>query len=389
MVTETYPPEVNGVAMTTGRMVAGLLARGHSIELVRPKQHRDDRPRASADGAYRELLVAGVALPRYRELRLGLPARRALRRAWSGRRPDVVQVVTEGPLGSSAVGAARALGLPVVSDFHTNFHSYSGHYGLGFLRRPIAAWLRRLHNRTDCTLVPTGELRRELEAGGYRGVRVVARGVDTTLYSPAHRCAELRRAWGAGPETLVVLSVGRLAPEKNLELVVRAAQAIGTNDPRTRLVFVGDGPARAALQASCPRAVFAGMRTGTELARHYASADLFLFPSTTETYGNVTTEAMASGLAVVAYDYAAAREHLRHGHCGLLAAPGDAAGFTRLAVELAADRPRLRAYGVHARAAALGLRWDAVTRDLERVLHEVARRPRPAGEGLDATTRTA
>lgn len=389
MVTETYPPEVNGVAMTTGRMVAGLLARGHSIELVRPRQHRDDRALSRAGDAYRERLVAGASIPSYPDLKVGFPARRALARAWSERRPDVVQVITEGPLGSSAVAAARALDLPVVSDFHTNFHSYSGHYGYGFLRRPIAAWLRRLHNRTACTLVPTEQLRRDLEGEGYRSVRVVARGVDTGLYSPEHRCTGLRRAWGADDDTLVVLSVGRLAPEKNLAQVAHTAQAIGVRVPRTRLVFVGDGPARRALQASCPGAVFAGMRTGADLARHYASADLFLFPSTTETYGNVTTEAMASGLAIVAYDYAAAREHLRHGHCGLLAPYGDAAEFTRLAVELAADRQRLRAFGVNARAAALRLRWETITLDLERVLYEVAGGARRAGEAFDGTSRTA
>jgi hypothetical protein len=132
VVTETYPPEVNGVAMTMGRMVGGLQSRNHQVQLIRPRQHAADA--AVTDGSLEEVLRPGVPIPKYDSLRLGLPARTGLTRLWQRRRPDVVHVATEGPLGWSAVAAAHRLGIPVASDFHTNFHSYSRHYGVGWLR---------------------------------------------------------------------------------------------------------------------------------------------------------------------------------------------------------------------------------------------------------------
>ena len=339
VVTETYPPEVNGVARTIGVMVEGLRVRGHVIQLVRPRQHDSDTG-ALADGL-ETVLKRGFPLPRYQELRMGLPAKRALLAAWLARRPDVVQVVTEGPLGLSAIAAARQLALPVVSEFHTNFHTSSKHYGLGLFANLVAGYLKRLHNRADCTLVPTRETKEQLAAAGYRALAVVGRGIDSTLFNPQRRSAALRASWGAGEHDIVALHVGRLAPEKNLGLVVESARAMQAVTPRLRVVAVGDGPAAAALRSAHRELVFAGMRSGTALAEHYASADVFLFPSLTETFGNVVTEAMASRLAVVAFDYAAARQHLRHRHTGMLAPFGNPAPFVENAQELAAD-PRLR-----------------------------------------------
>ncbi len=357
VVTETYPPEVNGVAMTLSRMVDGLIRRGHRIQLVRPRQHAQERP--ASGHALEEVLAAGVPIPSYAGLKLGLPAKRALTRLWSLQRPDVVHVVTEGPLGSSAIAAARKLRLPVTSDFHTNFHAYSHHYGMGWLKRPIAAYLRRFHNKTDATFVPTGQLARELGDNGYDNLQVVARGVDTALFHPERRSAELRRSWGATDNSLVVLSVGRMAPEKNLNLVLEAFAAIQARQPEARLVFVGDGPVRAGLQARHPQHVFAGMRSGADLASHYASGDLFLFPSLTETFGNVTQEALASGLPVVAYDYAAAAELIVPGRNGLLAPAGDVVAFVAAARE-AAEPNTLRVLRNHARMSVVGNDWEHI-----------------------------
>lgn len=319
------------------------------------------------------MLCRGLPIPRYAGLQLGLPARRALIRAWSLRRPDVVHIVTEGPLGWSALSAARRLHLPVVTDFHTNFHSYSRHYGVGWLKKPISAYLRRFHNRADATLVPTREMRRELTSLGYRNVEVVGRGVDTVLFSPERRSAELRRQWGVGADGLAVLHVGRLAPEKKPELVLRAFAAMRERRPDARLVFVGDGPARAQLQARHPGHVFAGMRLGEDLATHYASGDVFLFPSVTETYGNVTAEAMASGLACVAFKYAAAAELMRHGYSGLLARPGDDEDFIAAAASLAGDAVKLAALRFRAREAVQGLDWNHVVTSLAAALEQTVR----------------
>ncbi|MFM7506819.1 MAG: glycosyltransferase family 4 protein [Rubrivivax sp.] len=363
VVTETWPPEVNGVAATSARVVAELRDRGHELQVLRPRQQHGDT--AADEPGYAEVLMRGLPIPRYPQLKMGLPSRRTLLRLWGLQRPDVVHIVTEGPLGWSALQAAQALRLPVVSDFRTNFHAYSRHYGVAWLQRPIVGYLRKFHNRTACTMVPTEALRSELHAEGFENLRVVARGVDTGLFDPVHRSDELRRRWGASPGDMVAVHVGRIAPEKNLDTLLAAHAAMQQRDPRVKLVLVGDGPARAAIQQRCPQAHFAGLQRGQALAAHYASADVFLFPSVTETWGNVLPEAMASGLAVVAFDCAAAGQLVRHGHNGLLARVGDEVGFCGAAARLAGAPGEARALGSEARLAALKLDWGRIAREVE------------------------
>lgn len=372
VVTETYPPEVNGVALTIDRLVRGLQECNHDIQLVRPRQDRADRPEQTE--RFEEVLLRGLPIPRYPHLRMGLPARKALVALWALRRPDVVHIATEGPLGWSALQAARKLRIPVSSDFRTNFHAYSRHYGMGWLHKPIAAYLRKFHNLAHCTMVPTAALQASLLGMGFERLFVVARGVDTQRFHPMHRSDALRAAWGVAPDESVALSVGRLAAEKNLELLARAFAAMHAANPKWRLVVVGDGPERAAFQHLCPQAVMVGSRTGHDLACHYASADAFLFPSMTETYGNVTPEAMASGLAVLTYDYAAGAELIRHGETGLLAPFADGAAFVRRATDLASNPVLLRQLREGARACTLAHDWSQIVKQVERVwdrlLHE-------------------
>lgn len=384
VVTETYPPEINGVAATLSRVVEGLLQRGHHVDLVRPRQGPLDA--AGQGPGLHEQLLPGLPIPRYPQLRMGLPATGTLVRQWRARRPDVVHLVTEGPLGWSALRAAQALQIPTVSDFRTHFGAYSRHYGLAWLHRPVQAYLRRFHNRTATTMVPTETLRSELQAQGFERLRVVARGVDTQLFNPLRRSAALRSAWGLQDEhARVVLYVGRLAAEKNLGTLVQAFELMQRVDPRLRLVLVGDGPERGTLQQRCPQALFAGQQRGPELAEHYASADLFLFPSLTETFGNVVPEAMASGLAVVAFDCAAAGQLVRHGHNGLLARVGDEAGFCATAARLAGAPGPARALGAEARAAALQLDWGRIALEVEAEYRRaIARAPQPRLAGLSA-----
>jgi glycosyltransferase involved in cell wall biosynthesis len=383
LVTETYPPEINGVAMTVARIVHGLAARGHQVDLVRPRQGSTDVPGQKAGVA--ELLTRGLPIPRYPELKVGLPARRRLERSWREARPDVVHLATEGPLGWSALRAARRLGVPVVSEFRTNFHAYSRHYGIGFLRQPIFGYLRGFHNRTACTMVPTAALARDLEATGFERLRVVARGVDTQLFDPARRSPELRASWGADSRTLVVIGVGRLAPEKNLGLLATAFGRIKAARPDAKLVLVGDGPARGAMQAQCPDAVFAGRRLGEDLATHYASADLLLFPSITETFGNVTLEGMASGLGVVAFGYGAAGEVIRSGDNGWTVPYGDEDAFLETAVA-ASEVATLGRLGSQARTDVCRLGWDQIVGQIEThyatALESAGVRRRPAGQEI-------
>ena len=383
LVTETYPPEVNGVAVTFARVVEGLHARGHDLQLVRPRQGAAQLARRET--RFNEVLVRGLPIPRYPELKMGLPAQGLLQRLWAAQRPDVVHIVTEGPLGWSALRAARRLGLPVVSDFRTNFHAYSRHYGVAWLQAPVMAYLRHFHNRTACTMVPTESLKNELAAAGLQGLRVVARGVDAQRFSPLHRSAALRASWGADPGTCVAMCVGRLAPEKNLGSVVSAFEAMREHEPRTRLVLVGDGPERQRLGQRCPEAHFAGVRHGADLAAHYASADVFLFPSTTETYGNVVPEAMASGLAVVAYDHAAAGQLIRHGENGLLARCDDTLEFCRVARRIAGDWAQLRELGAAARATAMRLDWGRIVAGVEQAYEAAMATPDAAPDAKPAS----
>ena len=372
VVSETYPPDINGVAMTMGRLVPGVLALRHRVQLIRPRQTRDEQP--SVVDRLETIPVRGLPLPGYPELRFGVPATRELISLWSRARPDIVHVVTEGPLGWSALRAAARLDLPVAADFHTNFHSYSQHYGLGLLKTPVAAYLKRFHNRAGCTMVPTEEMREDLAATGYRSLKVVARGVETDLFNPARRSARLRAEWGVGQEHPAVIHVGRLAPEKNLPLVFSAFEAMRAKHPRARLVLVGDGPRRAHFQARYPEHVFAGMRTGEDLAAHYATGDIFLMPSLTETYGNVTVEAMASGLPLVAYRYAAAREHIVSGVNGVTVEPGNERAFIAEACALIDDPLRMRHLASGARRTAETLSWASVVADLVETYREVIER---------------
>jgi glycosyltransferase involved in cell wall biosynthesis len=371
LITETYLPEVNGVAVTVACMVEGLLKRGNRIHMIRPRQSRNDV--CSEQSNYRETLVAGMAIPGYSALRIGFPAKGLLVRMWSKQRPDIVHIATEGPLGWSALAAARKLDIPVSTDFHTNFHCYAKHYRIGLFTKPMAAYLRSFHNKASCTIVPTDSLQRQLERDGYQNVIVVSRGVDGELFHPAKRSERLRESWGADAETPVVMLVSRLAPEKNLNVVIEAFEQMRKVHPLARLVMVGDGPARAELQEHNPHVIFAGMQTGEALAQHYASGDIFLYPSLTETYGNVTVEAMASGLATVAFDYAAARQHIRHDLNGLLVPYEDTEAFIAQSKAIIADMGRVQRLRHAARHTMESQTWERIMGDLESVLNDTIR----------------
>ncbi len=370
VVTETYAPEVNGVAITAAHFVEGLRQRSHTIHLIRPRQKPTEVPQA--DARFEEVFTQGVPIPGYPQLKMGLPAPRRLHRLWQAHRPDIVHIVTEGPLGWSALQAATKLGLPVVSDFRTNFHAYSQHYGVGWLKTPVLAYLRSFHNRTRATLVPTEAMRTALANDGFRNVRVISRGVDTQVFTAARRSAGLRTLWGARNSDPVVLHMGRLAPEKDPEMIALTFEAIRQRVPSAKFVVVGDGPSRASMERGIPYAVFAGMQRGAELARHIASGDIFIFPSRTETYGNVTVEAMACGLAVVAFDYGAASQHIRPGENGLLAPLNAPQAFIAMATELAGDLSRAARLGAKASADAQRLDWHDIVGDLESVLIDAA-----------------
>jgi glycosyltransferase involved in cell wall biosynthesis len=314
-----------------------------------------------------------MAIPGYRELRLGLPAGRTLSRRWQQQRPEVIYVATEGPLGWSAVRTAERLGIPAVSGFHTQFHHYSRYYHVGLLKPLVYRYLRSLHNRTACTLVPTEAMRQQM-LGDIPSIEVMGRGIDTCRFNPDKRSEALRREWRAGPDDKVLLYVGRLAPEKNIALALKTFLSLRDEEPSTRLVLVGEGPEYAKLYARYEGLIFTGSKVGDELARHYASADIFLFPSMSETFGNVVLEAMASGLGVVAFDEAAAGIHIRSGYNGMLAGVGDETAFLEHSHLLLTDDSylgRVRAEACHTME---GISWEQVGADFERILRFHAER---------------
>ena len=379
VISETYPPEINGVALTIRTIVTSLAALGHDVLLIRPNQRNHvsedlSSLEGSVPGTVHEVTTLGIPLPWYQGLRFGVSRPGRIRKLLREHRAEAVYVATEGPLGWAGVRAASSLDLPVLCGFHTHFEQYAGSYGLGFATRFIESYLRRLHNRSDGTVVPTEALAEALTKAGYTDVRVLHRAVDTHRFDPNKRDLKLRETWGAGPDCPVLMTVGRVAPEKNLDLAMRCWEQVRKECPGARFVMVGDGPARAALSKRYPDVIFAGMQLDEDLARHYASADLFLFPSLTETFGNVALEAMASGLAAVCFDYGAAALHMVSGRNGVLVRRGEDQDFVAQVSALAQDLERARAMGREARATTEPLN----PRDVARRLVDMVRQVSPA-----------
>lgn len=386
LVTETYPPEINGVARTLAEMLNGLAGLGHRVTLVRPAQagHRRDRSADASAHAIHE--VPGVPLPGYPGLQFGLPAYRLVRRLLASQQIDAAYIATEGPLGHSALQACRRATVPTLTGMHTNFHQYSVHYGAGIVGPLLLRYLRRFHNRAGGTLVPTLAMREALEDDGFVRIHTWPRGVHTERFAPRHRDPGLRAHWGLSDTALAVLYVGRIAPEKNIDLAFQAFRSIQARHRDARFVLVGGGPAEKRLREAHPDAVFAGPRQGRELAAHYASGDIFLFPSETETFGNVTLEALASGLAVVSYDLAAAHELILHGHNGLLATPGHPPSFVDQAMRCAGDPALQQKLKRHARETALQQDWPKLILKLEQLF--MALSGECMGEGFEGTARS-
>lgn len=370
IVTETWPPEINGVALSVLQLCKGLQQRGHRILLVRPYQPREC-PSFKADA---ECLVAASSIPKYPELRFGYPQHKKIARAFRQFTPDIVHIVTEGPLGLAALNISRQFNYPVSSGFHSPFHEFSRFFDLKFLIKPIQFYLRWFHNRTHLTCVPSVDTQRALVKAGFTcPLALVSRGVDSQHFNPQKRCNQLRQQWQATPQSTVMLYVGRLSPEKNIELVIQAYQQARISQPERdfKLVIVGDGPDRLRLQALIPDAIFSGMQTGEQLAQHYASADVFLFASEVETFGNVVLEALASGLPVLAYDYACAALTIQPGINGWHCVPGNAKQFQHCAAQLPALN-QLQQMGREASKTAQQFGWSMAIDQFELALRATA-----------------
>lgn len=370
VVSETLPPDINGVAMTMGKLIKRLKQKGHRVDLVYPDSAKEPHLPDAIAGE-QDIQVRGYPIPFYKSMKFGISGTSVFLQKWRVARPDIIHIVTEGPLGIAALLAARKLQIPVVSGFHTNFHQYAQHYKLGPLANSVMRYLRWFHNNTDLTLTPTRSLADELIDKGITNARVLTRGVDIGGFSPAHRCIELRRSFGADCHDPVLLYVGRIAPEKNIDLALRAFERLKSTHSAAKLVFVGDGPKIRYVKNHPTQPIVCGSKTGSELARYYASADIFLFPSLSETFGNVTLEAMASGLAVVAYDYAAAKEHIVNEYNGITIDLGSESEYVD-AVESLVNQPLVyQSLGARAKSSVQKLSWDGICDSLIDYYNEI------------------
>lgn len=361
LITDTFPPLINGVSRTLQILATGLAKAGHSVEVVTTVAGGCPHERVTITK------VPSMPLPGYPGLRLGYASRRFFDKRMRARRPDGVYVAVESIMGMNAINAARRLGIRVVSGFHTNFHSYSKDYRVPLLKGLAARYLSWFHNRTARTLTPSMTTADELREMGVSRVGVMGRGVDASMFHPSKRDHELRAMLGADDHTPVALYAGRIAAEKNLELAISAFLAVRRAHPGAPCVFAGGGPRVAELRAKYPEFHFAGSCDDDLLARHYASADVFVFPSLTETYGNVIAEAMASGLVTVAFNYAAGQKLICHHETGFLAPFGDTEHFLA-SVLLALANWQNAQMRAAARRAVEPLAWSDIVAQFEREL---------------------
>ncbi|MGH7618020.1 MAG: glycosyltransferase family 4 protein [Gemmatimonadaceae bacterium] len=351
--TDTYAPNVNGVARTLARLTTALETRGHVSRV-----YTVGDPRALPDDAI--VRWPGVPFWGYPELRLAAPGGAAVRahlKLWA---PTLVHVATPFGVGLAGASAAARLDLPFVSSYHTSFSQYAHYYGFGALAAPGWRYLRWFHNRGRRTYVPTRAVTGELAQHGFERLRVWPRGIDADVFNPRWRADELRRSWGASAESVVVAYVGRLAKEKGVDVAVDAMNRVRERCAHTRFVVVGDGPHESAMRARAPReTTFTGRLSGAALSAAYASADILLFPSTTDTFGNVLLEGMASRLAVIAADTPQSREVCGRGTAEFFE-PGSARDLSERLCRLAMSPRERESVRDRALEHASARDWDAV-----------------------------
>jgi glycosyltransferase involved in cell wall biosynthesis len=363
LVTETYLPQVNGVSRTLDRLVNYCAEQGDRIQLLMPSYK--DNPTTFPSVVERSEWPS-LVLPFYREVLLPLTTVAKVERVLADFRPDLVHIATEGPLGRAALLAARRLRLPTVSSYHTNFAQYLQNYHAGFLAPLCWKYLSWFHNATLATFCPTLSIQHLLEKKGFRNVGIWSRGVDSHRFHPGKRDNELRRSLGIGPDDILSTCVGRIAGEKNLEMLLQAWKMLPNRHNRF-LLLIGDGPLRKRLErGNDGHIIFVGYRYGEELARLYASSDLFVFPSLSETFGNVILEAMASGLPVVGFKVQGPVDIIDNNRTGVFADDISAAALSAAMQWLFDDNQRRRDLGRNARDYATTQTWQNIMAELRR-----------------------
>lgn len=376
LVTETFPPQINGASRTLGRLADYLVSQGHEVLVVHPRYSAND---GSAMGqnvphGYRQVEMPAWPLPFYREVILPRTPMGRYKKALDAFKPDLVHIATEAGLGLSALRFCRKRGWPVVSSFHTNFDAYARHYRMTWLVPAVTRYLRWFHNRTAATFVPSQTIINRLENLGFERLKLWPRGVETGHFRPDRPGARAVRSQYGIPENAVVVGhCGRLAPEKNTGYLVNVFSELLERLPQVQLLIVGDGPSRKAFEArmrqcsnASGRVHFTGYLTGEPLADAYAAMDLFAFSSRTETFGNVLLEAMASGLPVVALAEGGPADVVQDGTTGRLLPPEAApAEMAAVLSDWAENGSKRNLLASQARAYAETQAWDRIMRRLE------------------------
>ena len=353
LFTDTFAPNMNGVARTLTRWHGAMLDRGHQVRVFTTTV-------PGAIPAPDVTRLPSIAFWAYPELRLALPRFERVYRELRIWRPDVVHIATPFGVGLSGRHAALRLDVPIVTSYHTSLVEYARHYGLGALATPGMAFLRWFHNTGMKTFVPTRAIANELAARGFNALYLWTRGSDTVQFNPRHRDPELRARMGCGPDTVVVAYVGRLAREKSVHVACDAMREVTRVHDDVRFAVAGDGPDEARCRRRAPAGTwFAGRLGGAALSAFYASADLFVFPSTTDTFGNVLVEAMASGLPVIAADVPQSREVVGD-RAGIFVAPDQPRAFARAITRFVDDRIAREDARRTAIARAQLFAWDSV-----------------------------
>lgn len=379
VVTETWLPDINGVASSMFQIVQQLKQFGHDITLIRPSQSEQvekdlQQSRLNLAAVHHDKQVKSLPIPYYPHLRMGLPSYRYLREQFASLQPDVVHIITEGPLGFAALLAAKRQKIKVTAGYHTSFHDFSRYFGWKIVSMPMLGYLKRFHNACNATCVPSATTLEQLSGFGFKRLYQVGRGVDTQKFAPTHRSAMLRQRWQAGEETTVLMCVSRVSPEKGIETVIKGFKALQLEQlhRHVKLVIVGDGPDKTRLETlygDDADIVFAGFKTGHELADYYASGDAFVFGSQVETFGNVVTEAMASGLPVFAYHDAAAAL-LVDKSCGSTVALGDEKAFIKMVQQLPKQQQLQRMQTVACERVA-GFSWQRPAEQMQAMFYQV------------------
>ncbi|AMW79808.1 glycosyl transferase [Acinetobacter sp. TGL-Y2] len=369
IVTETWPPELNGVALSLLQICKGLQRLGHKILLIRP----DQKQKCLDFAPNKECLVTGQVIPKYTQMQFGWPQYRKVSKAFDEFMPDIVHVVTEGPLGLAVLQSAKSKNIPISSGFHSAFQDFSRFYDLAFLVKPIQHYLKWFHNNTQLTCVPSQDTAQAiLDFGVTCPIEVIKTGVDVEKFSPVFKSSAQRRKWGACENTTVMLYVGRISPEKEIQLLIDTYISMRREPERKlKLVIVGEGPDRVRLEKYSQTAgvIFTGSLTGNVLAEVFASADVFVFASQVETFGNVILEAMASALPVVAYDYAAAKLHL-DANTAWLCPLGQKQNFIQNMQQLPNNKT-LHAMGQQAMKNVQSVGWNHCVQQLEQAFYRV------------------